>query len=129
MLEKDAANKIKRSTVGLRWKPLSDKYGQGIPDRVFTVIGVGWVGFVELKAIGSVPARRKKVGLKGYQARWLQEHKDDGGNSFLIIAVGSDKILIVKENFVDVAKFGIEKKDFNLINYSEVEAELKKLCV
>ena len=124
MAEKHVAEKLKKCSPRLLWKPISDKYGVGTPDRAILVRGVGISSFGELKHLKQAPITKCKCGLKSHQARWLQEWKDNGGSCFLIIGVGKDKVAIFANGFIDIFKNGLCREQFDLINYEEVESKL-----
>lgn len=125
--EKDVTSKVKDKTKNMHWEPLSDKYGYGTPDRVFKFKWGEKVGFAEFKFIKHLPVRKKRIGLKGKQARWLATWKALGGNAYVIVGVGAGKIAIFNDKFKSIAKDGVEACDFVLIGYDEVETYLRQM--
>ena len=129
MSEADAASKLKQENPEFLWKPISDKFGAGTPDRCVLWRGRSEVFWIELKFIQKLPKTNCKVGLKHKQAGWLEEWKANSGRSLLIVAVGeSKKVAVFKENFRSIALNGIARENYELINYSDVSRVLKELC-
>lgn len=124
-MEKDVAAKLKAKNTDILWKATSDKYGVGTPDRAAILRGTGEVFWVELKFLRALPKKRCKVGLKPKQAAWLQEWKENGGDAFLIVGVGSDKVSVFEDGFKSIAFDGVSREDFNLINYEQVTSVLR----
>lgn len=126
MAEKDVTTKIKKLSKRLIWEPLADKYGYGTPDRCFLDLDSLRVGFCEFKFIPCLPLRSKKVGLKPRQARWLSDWRAGGGLAFLVIGV-TDKVAIFPDDFYRIAEKGINRNEFELIDFKDFEAKMKEL--
>ena len=124
MAEKHVARKLKDNSPHLLWEAISDKYGVGTPDRCVLARGKGLVAWIELKYLKQAPSTKCKCGLKGVQAQWLQRWQENGGTSLLIVGVGSDKVSIFSDGFIDIYKNGIMREQFELINYEEAESKL-----
>lgn len=124
MTEKFVTSKVKEKSRNIHWEPLSDKYGYGTPDRIFKFLQLAKVGLAEFKFIKRMPVRKKRIGLKGKQARWLADWKKIGGHAYVIVGIGN-KVAIFNDHFKRIAKDGVEACDFALIDYEDVEKWLR----
>lgn len=130
MAERDVAAKLREKNPSVLWKPISDKFGVGTPDRCCKFKHQnGFVFWVEIKFIRQLPKSSCKVGLKMKQGAWLKEWQSYGGNAFLIVGVASErKIAIFNQDFPRIATQGIERSEFNMINYEDASATIKRAC-
>jgi hypothetical protein len=118
---------LKKNNKDMLWKNISDKYGEGTPDRAFKFRNLSDVFFAELKFIKSLPQKKKKVGLRKKQAAWLEEWQEWGGRALLIVGVGDEKaVAIFDDGFYDIATKGIDRESFNLIPYDEVSKFIRE---
>lgn len=126
MTEKHVAKKLEEANPQFRWKNTPDRYGTGIPDRALLELSGGnRFAWVELKYITALPKLRAKVKLLPKQALWLQNWKLDGGNAFVIVGVGSDKVVVFSKNFIALRKSPVPRHRWELINYEDVAAKLQ----
>lgn len=129
MAEKDVAARLKEKNRDILWKPVSDKFGVGTPDRVGKFKGAaGEVFWAELKYLKELPKNSCKVGLKPKQASWLQEWQDAGGHSFLLIGIEScKKVAIFCKDFRRISHEGISREEYDLVDYEDVGKNILRI--
>ena len=128
MSEADVASRLREKNPEFLWKPVSDKFGAGTPDRCVLWRGVGKVAWGELKHLESIPKRKCKVKLKPKQAAWLEEWKKEGGFSFLVVGFKKErKVAIFFSDFRRICFEGLKVEEIELINYEDVTNKLKSL--
>lgn len=126
MAEKDVAEKLKKYNPAILWKPVSDKFGVGTPDRACKFKSEDIMFWAELKEIKHLPKKSCKIGLKSKQAAFLAEWSDFGGNSCVIVGVRSlKKVSVLFGDFMRVYEHGMNIEDFNLIDYSKLTSLLR----
>lgn len=128
MSEKDVAAKLKEKNRSILWKPISDKFGVGTPDRCGKWRKQkGGEFWAELKFIKKLPVRGCKVGLKKKQAGWLEEWKENCGNCVLIVGIESEnKVALFFDGFRKISSDGLMREQFDLVAYDEVSGILRK---
>ena len=84
---------------GLHWEVLSDKFGTGIPDRIF-INQKRTVGLVELKWSDS--SAIESSGRKTYlatQSMWLDRWQNASGHAFLMFGHPGNQIQLFESDF------------------------------
>ena len=128
MSEADVAVRLKKSNVGLKIKPVADKFGSGIPDRIAKFRDSSDVWFLELKFLKRLPKVSCKVGLKKKQAGWCEDWSGWGGRCAVVVGVSEENgIAVFFGDFMDIATNGIRRQDFKIIRYDELSSELRKM--
>lgn len=56
----------------------------------------------------------------------MENWQANGGLAFLILGIGN-KISIIETNFKKIFSEGLQREEFNLIDYEDVAAELQKM--
>ena len=115
---------------GLHWEILSDKFGTGIPDRIF-VNKNGTVGLVELKFTKTIDLSTiERLGRDLYrasQSQWLNRFKNASGHPFLWIGSPSDDTILVKSHFLELYLNGFSSVPHERLSISETIAYFKDL--
>ena len=128
MSEARVTEKLRKANPEWLWKPISDKFGAGTPDRCVLWRGRGKVAWGEAKCLETLPKRSCKVNLKPRQAAWLEEWQQNGGFSFLVIGFEEqNKVAMFFSDFSRIAHQGVLLEEIELIAYEDVTLKLKSL--
>lgn len=117
MSEAKSAAKLKKENPRILIKNVSDKFGEGTPDRCILMDRQGEVVWAELKYLEKLPRKKKKIGLKPKQASWLEEWKRRGGTAVVVAAIGElNKVAVIPCNFKSIQTDGATREE--LISFS-----------
>ena len=126
MSEALVAKKLKKNNPQMLIKNISDKFGEGTPDRCCKWKDSEKVIWIELKHIKPIPKKKCKIGLKAKQAAWLEEWKEWGGSSFVLVGIKSENAVAIFENdFRTIQLCGVKREKFHLIPYDKVSDYLR----